>query len=170
MNLTPPHGERRRIGPKLMQRGLNLFPPFVGMGLRVKEFSEDWTVCRVELKLGRLNRNLQGTAFGGSIGAMSDAFFALLLIHQLGDDYYVWDKYAEIDYVSPGTGTVYGRFEVPRERAEEIRKLAEGGEKVLPEFSTDLTLADGTVVAHVKRTLYVRKKRDKRAVGAEFSG
>lgn len=154
------HGQRRRFDAATFRRILNFFPPFLGMGLRIKEFSDDWTVCRVELKLNRLNRNQQGTAFGGSIGAMSDAFFALLLMHQLGPEYHVWDKAAEIEYVSPGVATVYGRFEVPREVAEQIRAEAESGQKVLPWFEADLTMADGTVVARVRRQLYVRKKRE----------
>lgn len=164
MSKTSRHGERRRFSPNMLRRGMNLYPPFLGMGLRVKEFSDDWTVCRVELKLTRLNRNQQGTAYGGSIGAMSDAFHALLLMHQLGTDYYVWDKAAEIEYVSPGVGTVYGRFEVSAEMAEAIRAEAASGQKVLPWFETELTLRDGTVVARVRRQLYVRKKRATREV------
>ncbi len=150
------------MAPSRLQRLMNFYPPFLGMGLKVREFNEDWTVCRVELKLSRFNRNQQGTAFGGAIGAMSDAFHALLLMHQLGTDYHVWDKAAEIDYVSPGVSSVFGRFEVTKEQAEQIRAQAESGEKVLPWFETELTLADGTVVARVRRQLYVRKKRERR--------
>ncbi|NHN54246.1 DUF4442 domain-containing protein [Calidifontibacter sp. DB0510] len=138
---------------------MNFFPPLLGMGIRVREFTPDWTVARVELKLNRLNRNQHGTAFGGSIGAMSDAFYALLLMHQLGRDYYVWDQAAEITYVSPGVGTIFGTFEVPKERTEQIRAEAASGEKVLPWFETELTLRDGTVVARVRRQLYVRRKK-----------
>lgn len=157
------HGERRRLAPGTFQKIMNFFPPFLGMGLRVKEVSDDWTMCRVELKLNRLNRNQQGTAFGGSIGAMTDAFYALLLMHQLGPDYHVWDKAAQIEYVSPGTSTVHGFFEVTPERTDQIRAEALSGQKVLPWFETELTLADGTVVARVRRQLYVRKKREARA-------
>ncbi|RNI23085.1 DUF4442 domain-containing protein [Flexivirga caeni] len=141
---------------------MSLYPPLLGAGIRVVEFSDDWTVCRTELRLNRLNRNQQGTAFGGSIGSMSDAFFALLLWNQLGKGYYVWDTKAEIDYLSPGTGTVHGRFEVPREVAEEVRAAAASGDKVLRWFETDLTLDDGTVVAHVRRQVYVRRRSDSR--------
>lgn len=150
--------ERRTISPRWMARATSLYPPLLGAGIRVVEFSDDWTVCRTELRLGRFNRNQQGTAFGGSIGSMSDAFFALLLWNQLGKAYYVWDTKAEIDYLSPGVSTVHGRFEVPREVAEQIRAEAEDGRKVLRWFETDLTLDDGTVVAHVRRQVYVRKK------------
>ena len=45
--------------------------------------------------------------------------------------------------------------------AEQIRAEAESGQKVLHWFETDLTLDDGTVVAHVRRQVYVRKRPDK---------
>ncbi|GAB3579344.1 DUF4442 domain-containing protein [Calidifontibacter terrae] len=156
------HGERRRIAPQRLQRLMNFYPPFLGMGLKVREFNDDGTACRVELKLNRFNRNQHGTAFGGAIGAMSDAFHALLLMHQLGSDYHVWDKAAEIEFVSPGVSSVFGRFEVTEEQAAAIREQAASGQKVLPWFETELTLADGTVVARVRRQLYVRKKRELR--------
>ena len=156
---TPRHPERRHFGPQRLQRLMNFWPPLLGAGIRVREINEDWTRARVELRLNRINRNQHGSAFGGSIGAMSDAFYALLLMHQLGKDYNVWDRAAQIEYVSPGVGTVHGNFEVPPVVAEEIRSEAASGEKVLHWFETDLTLADGTVVAHVRRQVYIRRKK-----------
>ena len=70
--------------PKQQWRVMNLYPPFLGIGLRIYGWTDDWTEVRVKLLLTPFNRNNHGTAFGGSIGAMSDAFNALLLIGQLG--------------------------------------------------------------------------------------
>ncbi len=151
--------ERRRFTPQRFQRLMNFFPPLLGAGIRVREISDDWTRARVELRLNLFNRNQHGSAFGGSIGAMSDAFYALLVMHQLGTDYNVWDQAAHIEYVSPGVGTVHGLFEVPPEVIEQIREQAASGQKVLHWFETDLTLADGTVVAHIRRQVYIRRKR-----------
>lgn len=149
------------MAPGRLQRLMNFYPPLLGAGIRVRHISSDWTLARVELRLGMVNRNQHGSAFGGSIGAMSDAFFALLLMNQLGSDYHVWDKQAHIDYVSPGVGTVFGTFAVPRQVAEQIRTRAQDGQKVLHWFETDLTLRDGTVVAHVRRQVYIRRKRQR---------
>lgn len=148
------------LPPKWFGRVMSLYPPLLGAGIRVNHVADDWTECRTELHLNRFNRNMQGTAFGGSIGSMSDAFFALLLWNQLGAGYYVWDVNAEIEYRNPGISSVYGHFVVPREVAESIRAQTETGEKVLHWFETDLKLADGTVVAHVRRQVYIRKRRD----------
>ena len=151
--------ERRRMSARQLSRLMNLYPPLLGSGIRVRSFADDWSVARVELRLNRLNRNQHGTAFGGSINAMTDAFYPLLLMHQLGTDYVVWDKACEIEFRAPGTGSVFAEFEMPRDVVESIRAQAEGGAKVLRWFETDLHLADGTVVAHARRQVYVRRKR-----------
>ncbi len=151
---------RKHFTPQQLNKLLNLWPPMLGAGIRVQEINEDWTRARVKLVLNRINRNQHGTAFGGSIGAMTDAFFALLLMHQLGRDYKVWDQAAHLEYVSPGTGTIYGVFEVPPSVAAEIRAQCDAGEKVLHWFEVDLKLKDGTVVARARRQVYARKKRE----------
>lgn len=147
------------MSPKTFARLMNFYPPLLGAGIRVREYSDDWTLARVELRLNRWNRNQNGTAFGGSINAMTDAFYPLLLMHQLGTDYVVWDQACEIEFKAPGTGTIFGRYEMPPSVVAEIRAEADAGGKVLRWFETDLRLADGTVVAHAKRLVYVRKKR-----------
>ncbi|AKU16506.1 DUF4442 domain-containing protein [Luteipulveratus mongoliensis] len=160
MSTDTPYRSRKHLQPQLLARVMNYWPPMLGTGIRVQQIADDWTRARVKLPLTRLNRNQHGTAFGGSIGAMSDGFYALLLMHQLGKDYKVWDQAAEIEYVSPGTGTIYAIFEMPVEVVADIRRRCEGGGKVLQWFETDLTLRDGTVVARVRRQVYARKKRE----------
>lgn len=150
--------ERRRMPAQILGFAMNFYPPLLGMGVRVRHMAADWSLARVELKLTRWNRNQHGTAFGGSISAMTDAFFPLLLMHQLGPDYRVWDQACEVEFRSPGTGTVFAEFEMPASVVEEVRVAAASGEKVLRWFELDLHLADGTVVAHARRLVYIRKK------------
>lgn len=154
-------GARPRVSPRLLRLGLNLYPPLLGAGIRVLSIEDDWSSCSVALKLTRWNKNQQGTAFGGSIGSMSDAFFAMLLMGQLGPGYHVWDAQAHIDYRSPGVSTVFGRFDMPASEVDAVRAAAADGSKVLRWFETDLSLSDGTVVASVRRQVYVRKKKDR---------
>lgn len=135
------------------------WPPFLGAGIRVRSFADDFRDAVVELKFGRLNLNYVGTHFGGSLYAMTDPFFAIMLMHNLGGNYLVWDKSGSIEYVAPGRGTVRARFVLTEERIAEIRALAESGEKVLPDFQVEVRHArDDTLVALVRKTLYVRLK------------
>jgi acyl-coenzyme A thioesterase PaaI-like protein len=137
---------------------MNLWPPFLGAGIHVRSIAADWSEAVVELRARWLNRNYVGTHFGGSLFAMTDPFYALLLIHRLGERYLVWDQAARIEFVAPGRGTVSARFELPEARVAAIRAEAAGGAKVLPEFEVEIRDAAGTVVATTHKTLYVRLK------------
>ena len=137
---------------------MKYWPPFLGAGISVKSFAENYRDAVVELKLGRFNRNYVGTHFGGSLYAMTDPFFMIMLLHNLGGDYLVWDKSGSIEYVAPGRGKVTAHFQLGEERIAEIRAQAAGGEKVLPEFQVEVRHADNSLVAVVRKTLYVRLK------------
>jgi acyl-coenzyme A thioesterase PaaI-like protein len=147
-----------RFSAKQLRKGMKWWPPFLGAGIRVTSFSDDFRDAAVELKLGRLNRNAVGTHFGGSLYAMTDPFFAIMLLKNLGSDYLVWDKEARIEYVAPGRGTVSARFTLTEARIAEIKAQAAGGEKVLPQFEVDVKDEAGELVARVWKTLYVRLK------------
>ena len=82
------------MSPRLLRWGMNLWPPYLGAGIRVRSIAADWSEASVELRLGLLNRNYVGTHFGGSLFAMTDPFYALLLMHRLGERYLVWDQAA----------------------------------------------------------------------------
>src|SRR6185295_4360635 len=139
---------------------MSWWPPFLGAGIRVRSFSDDFRDAVVEMKLGRLNRNAIGTHFGGSLYAMTDPFFAIMLMHILGDRYLVWDKAGSIEYVAPGRGIVHARFVLTEERIAQIRAQAEDGEKVLPEFQEQvLPQLDDSRVALVLCTGYVGETR-----------
>jgi acyl-coenzyme A thioesterase PaaI-like protein len=134
------------------------WPPFLGAGIRVRSLAEDFRDAVVELKFGRFNRNYVGTHFGGSLYAMTDPFFMIMLMHNLGKDYLIWDKTGSIEYVAPGRSKVTAHFRLTEERIAEIRAQAAGGEKIFPEFEVEVKDAAGEVVARVRKTLYVRLK------------
>lgn len=148
-----------KITPRRLARGMSMWPPFLGAGIRVREITEDWTRATVQLRVGRFTQNYVGTAFGGSLSAMTDPFFMLLALHQLGRGYVVWDTKGEIEYLAPGRGTLTAVAEMPADAVAEMRAAAEGGAKVLRWFEVDVTDTSGTVVARVRRQIYVREKR-----------
>lgn len=148
-----------RFTARQLRQGMKWWPPFLGAGIRVKKFSDDFREVEVELKLGRLNRNAVGTQFGGSLYAMTDPFLMIMLLHNLGSDYLVWDKSGSIEYVAPGRGAVQARFLLDEGRIAEIKAQAVAGDKVLPEFQVEVRHSDDdSLVALVRKTLYVRLK------------
>ena len=143
---------------RLLLRLVNFWPPYLGAGIRVQSVSADRRTVRVRLALNWLNRNLFGTQFGGSLYAMCDPFFVILLMRQLGAGYIVWDKAASIQFLKPGRGPVSATFHVPAERVAEIRAQADAGEKVEPTFSVEVRDEAEQVIARVEKLLYVRRK------------
>ena len=142
---------------RLLGRILNVYPPYLGAGVRVYE--RDPLTFEVEMRLRPWNRNAFGTHFGGSLYSMCDPFFALILARELGRGYVVWDKAAAIRFKKPGKGRVHARFSIPSERVSEIRSLVDGGAKHEPAFTAEVLDEAGDVVAQVDKRLYVRKAR-----------
>ena len=150
-----------RRDPMRLMKWINWYPPFLGMNIRVVYTAPDFQTIRVQSKLARRNLNAVGTHFGGTLYAMCDPFFMLILMHALGDEYIVWDKAAHIQFLRPGRGTVTATFYIPPERVAEIRAAADRGEKIEPTLAVDVVDEQNETVARVEKLLYVRKKNSK---------
>jgi len=153
----------RRLGQDRFLKLLSLYPPYLGAGVSVTHVAADLSVVEVQMKLSAWNRNFVGTHFGGSLYSMCDPFFMLMLIMQLGEGYVVWDKSASIDFLRPGRGKVKARFELSRDRVEEIRAETDAKGKINPVFEVTVLDERGEAVARVRKTLSVRRKEAARA-------
>lgn len=151
----------KRRDPLYLMKWINWYPPLLGAGIRVTRIAPDLRTIRVEMKLTRLNLNAVGTHFGGSLYAMCDPWFMLMLMHALGEEYIVWDKSANIQFLRPGRGTVAAEFCLTQEMIDDLRARADAGEKIEPMFGVDVKNADGEIVAHVDKLLYIRKKNSR---------
>jgi acyl-coenzyme A thioesterase PaaI-like protein len=140
---------------------MNLWSPFRGAGIRVKRIAPDYREIEVELSLKWHNRNYIGTHFGGSLYAMTDPFYMLMLIHILGSGYVVSHQAGAIEYLIPEVGKVHARFSLDEATVADIRAQTAGGQKYLPQMAVEVKNEAGEVVARVLHTLYIRKKRQK---------
>jgi acyl-coenzyme A thioesterase PaaI-like protein len=146
------------IPAELFRRGINLWPPFIGAGIRVTRVSADSREIDVTLKLRLLNRNFFGTQFGGSMFAMTDPFFALMMLRNLGPEYIVWDKAGSIAYHRPGRGDVFAHFRLPAAAVARARRATAHGARHEPTFRVRIVDRDGGMVAEVEKTLYIRRR------------
>jgi len=151
---------RIEFGANGMRRLFNWWPPFIGAGIRVREIAPDFRSATVELRMRVLNRNFVGTHFGGSLFAMTDPFFMIMMMKNLGPQYLVWDKAGTVRFLKPARGTVVARFRLPEERIAEARTATQSGEKHEPKFLVEIVDAEGVTVADVEKTLYIRRKKN----------
>ena len=150
---------RLAFGPRGMRWLFNLWPPFRGAGVKVREIAPDFRRVRVELRMKLLNRNYVGTHFGGSMFAMADPFHMVMMMQVLGREYVVWDKAGSIRFVKPGRGTLVAEFEITQAMVDEVLAKTADGAKFEPTYAVDLKDPEGAVVATVEKTLYIRKKK-----------
>ena len=85
----------------------------------------------------------------------------------LGNDYIVWDKAAEIEFVKPGKGTVHANFKVEDSVLDEIRTATANGDKTLRWLPVEVIDQQGDVVARIRKQIYVRRKPGRRPIQGE---
>jgi acyl-coenzyme A thioesterase PaaI-like protein len=113
----------------------------------------------VEMRLTRWNKNYMGVHFGGSLFAMTDPFYMVMLTTNLGPEYVVWDKAASIRYRKPGQGRVRAEFRLTEERLAEVRAAIEVDGRYDARFEVEVKDDEGSVVAAVERLIYCANKR-----------
>jgi len=143
---------------KKIKRLMNWYGPNLGAGIQVEYIAEDWHEIRVCMPMKWYNRNAVGTHFGGSLYAMIDPHFMLMLMKLLGKEYTVWDQAAHIKFIKPGTGTVRATMKITEKMLDDIYQNTADGSKYLPEYKVDITNETNELVARASKVLYIRKK------------
>ncbi|MEA2043390.1 MAG: DUF4442 domain-containing protein [Bacteroidota bacterium] len=136
---------------------ISWYPPYLGAGIRLKEFNDDFSRFVVEMKMRFYNRNLFRTHFGGSLYSMADPFFVFIVLAYMGNDYVVWDKAACIDFKRPGKGRMQAVIEADKTELQDLKNLVDQNGKAERVFYTQITNEADEVVAKISKTIYVRK-------------
>jgi acyl-coenzyme A thioesterase PaaI-like protein len=144
--------------PQKLRRLMRVWPPFAAAGISMVEIADDWSRAVLRLRLRPWTANFVGTQYGGSMFSMTDPWWMILMMRRLGPDYVVWDKAAEVEFLTPGRTDVTATFEIPDDVVAQIRAEAADGERVLRWFPVDVVATDGTVIARVRKQLHIRRK------------
>jgi acyl-coenzyme A thioesterase PaaI-like protein len=99
-----------------------------------------------------------GVHFGGSLFAMTDPFYMIMVATNLGSGYVVWDKAASIRYKKPGKGRVRAEFRLSEEKLTEIRAALEVDGRYDARFVIEVKDDEGGVVVEVERVIYCATK------------
>ena len=158
MKLKIPAKHQVLTHPKVIQYSLNLWPPYLFSGISVRLIRADFRLVEVQLKETFYNRNYVGTHFGGSLYAMVDPFFMLMVMRNLGGRYYVWDQAAKIKFMRPGRGTLQSSMMIEEGDLDEIRNATASGEKFIKSFEAQVKDTSGQIIATVSKDVYARLK------------
>lgn len=143
---------------KLLRWRFNRYPAYRQSGARVVRIAEDFREITVRLPLDRRTRNLHGTIYGGAMYAAVDPLHAVIIATQLGPDFHVWMKSAQIDFKRPGRSDLFATARVSRHELDEIRASLAHETKLDRKFQLALAHADGEVAAHFSLTVHIKRR------------
>lgn len=138
-----------------------LYPPLLFQRIWVKKIHPQFKGVDVKIANSFLNRNYNGSIFGGTIYAATDPFYSLLfdqLMRRKGLKVRVWLKSASIQYLKPGLGNLYFTVLVTDEMIAEAEQalLTEG--KFVKAYPMELFNNQGELCATVMNEVYLRVK------------
>ena len=148
-----------KLTPNRLRHLLNAWPPLIAMGIRITHIADDWSRGHLELRLNRLNANMHGAAFGGTLFSMTDVLFGTLVMQRLGvDRYEAWTRTGSFEYIRPGRRGAYLDVEASDELIEQILAETEGGFSTVVPYTSVIRDKDGGIVGIGQQDLYVRRR------------
>lgn len=143
--------------PTFLKWGFRVYGPYLGAGIWMETISKDWRYAKISMGMRWYNKNAVGTHFGGSLYSMVDPHFMLMLMQILGKEYHIWDKRADIDFVKPGIGRVSAEFHILEQDLTQILVATKNGVKYLHTFHVNIVDESHSLVAKVKKVIYIKK-------------
>lgn len=138
---------------------MRFFPPLLFNRIRLESLSPDLMHCRVRIAHSFINRNLQGSVFGGTLFSALDPFLPVMMwqiFARRGQKLESWLKKAEIDYLKPSSTTMMIDFRLTEGDIQEAEhSLVQKGkfEKWLPAEAID---QHGVVCVQARLLVYLR--------------
>ncbi len=149
------------VSERTLKWAMNLYPPLLFQRIWVKKFHKDFRGVDVKISNSFLNRNYNGSIFGGTIYAATDPFYALLfdqLMQRRGYKCRVWLKSAAIQYLKPGLTTLYFTIKITDEMVAEAEHALNEYGKFVKAYPMELYDKNGVLCATVSNEVYLRNK------------
>ncbi|TKC10220.1 DUF4442 domain-containing protein [Pedobacter polaris] len=149
------------VSESTLKWAMCLYPPLLFQRIWVKKFHTGFLGVDVKISNSFLNRNYNGSIFGGTIYAATDPFYAILfdqLMQRRGFKVRVWLKSASIQYLKPGLTNLYFTLKITEEMIAEAEiSLKETG-KFVKAYPMELFNKQGELCATVMNEVYLRTK------------
>ncbi|WP_199118887.1 DUF4442 domain-containing protein [Pedobacter sp. ASV28] len=149
------------VSEKTLKWALSLYPPLLFQRIWVRKFHPGFRGVDVKITNSFLNRNYNGSIFGGTIYAATDPFYAILfdqLMQRKGHKCRVWLKSASIQYLKPGLTNLYFTLTITDEMIKEAEASLNEYGKFVKAYPMELFNKQGELCATVMNEVYLRTK------------
>jgi len=147
------------VSEKILKWALCIYPPLLFQRIWVRKFHPGFRGVDVRISNSFLNRNYNGSIFGGTIYAATDPFYAILfdqLMQRRGFKVRVWLKSASIQYLKPGYGNLYFTIKITDEMIADAEYALQTTGKFVRAYSLSLFNKEGVCCATVLNEVYLR--------------
>jgi len=138
---------------------MRLYPPFLFQRIWIRKFHKGYQAVDVRVRRSFLNRNSNGSIFGGTIFSATDPLYALLfgqLMRRRGFRTIVWLKSAQIRYLKPAMTSLTITVRISDEQVREVEQTLINNGKFVKVFSVELLDRTGEVCAVADNEVYIR--------------
>ena len=138
---------------------MRLYPPLFFQRIWVVRFEKGFTGARVKIIKSILNRNYNGSIFGGTIFTAADPFYPLLF-HQLftkkGYRVVAWSKSAEIQFLKAGLTDLYFDIKLDTNEIAEAEHILKTAGKYVKAHPIDIYNKNGEICVSLTNEVYLR--------------
>jgi hypothetical protein len=147
------------VSERLLKWIMRFYPPLFFQRIWVVRFEKGFTGVRVRINKSVLNRNYNGSIFGGTIFTAADPFYPLLF-HQLfskkGYRVVAWSKSAGIQFLKAGLTDLYFDIKVDNNEIAEAEHILNTVGKYVKSHPIDIYNKSGEICVSLTNEVYLR--------------
>lgn len=147
------------VSEGLLKWIMRFYPPLFFQRIWVVSFDKGFTGACVKIKRSFLNRNYNGSIFGGTIFTAADPFYPLLF-HQLftkkGYRVVAWSKSAQIQFLKAGLTDLYFDIKLNNDEVAEAEHVLNTGGKYIKSHPIDIYNKNGEICVSLINEVYLR--------------
>jgi len=136
---------------------INHYPAFRGTGGIVTYLHPETKEIHVKIPLNKKTRNINGTIFGGSMYGAVEWLPPIIIVALLGPEYIAWNKESRIQFIQPGTGTLYCRGSIDAQELIRIRTALVDQDRVDRFYKLNLVDENKQICAMITEVVQIRK-------------
>lgn len=148
------------VSERVLKWAMSLYPPLLFQRIWVKKFHPGFRGVDVKISNSFLNRNYNGSIFGGTIYAATDPFHAILfdqLMQRKGYKVRVWLKSGSIQYLKPGLTSLHFTIKITDEMIAEAEQTIKANKKFVKTYPIELFNKNGELCATALNEVYLRQ-------------
>ena len=149
-----------KMTPRSFKWLMNLYPPLFFNRIRVVRVSKNFKEVDVVIKKSLLNKNIQGTIFGGTLFSAADPYYSMMyyqIFSQKGLKLQAWLRAAEINYIKPGTSDLSLKFRITDEELNRAIETVEREGRIKEWHTVNMIDTCGDICVEAKVLVYIKK-------------